>query len=263
MKPKKLAIIVAAAAAFLITAESCSKSAGASYPAGQVKNYGVPAGKLSLNLSVYLPGGYDESASRYPVLYLLHGDDGDDRTFFGGGYQLSDGAMSDANVGVIMDGLLQKGRIRPFIVACPALKSDGDFLRYFVPFVDATFRTIAEKRSRAVAGHSSGGYLAMETSLAHPEMFSVAGGFAAHALLAITPNVSGTTALRSHPVSYWLYAGAKDTVTIPWTVKGFAGELKKADQSVTYLQDDGDHVSKVAARLPEFLEFLSRRFTAE
>jgi len=171
--------------------------------------------------------------------------------------------MSDANASVIMDSLLQRGRIRPFIVACPSLQSEEDLLRYFVPFVDATFRTIPKRESRAIAGHSSGGFTAMDLSLAHPEAFSISGAFAPIALLSIAPNISTAQGLKPNPISFWLYAGRKDTMAISWAVKGFAGELRKNGQSTMYVEDDGDHIKNVARRLSELIEYVFKHLTWE
>jgi predicted alpha/beta superfamily hydrolase len=263
MKPEKLVVCAVAVVTALAVLGSCARSVGPAYPPGRIKQYQVPAGKLSMNLSVYLPGDYDESGSRYPVLYLLHGDDGNDRTFFGAGYPTYGGAMSEANAGAVMDGLLRQGKIKPFIVACPDLASEGDLLRYFVPFVDATLRTVPRRELRAIVGHSSGGYYAMDVSLNHPEVFSVACGLAPSALLSITPAIDTAQGLKSNPVSYWLYAGKKDTIAVAWTVRDFARSLRKNGQSAIYVEDDGDHISKVAARLPQLIEFLSNRLARE
>ena len=91
--------------------------------AGKVKYYQIDS-KILANggeqaqreLGIYLPEEYDTSGTSYPVLYLIHGFTGNNRTFFGGGYG---GAMSNANVSLIMDRLIQEGKITPFIVVCP------------------------------------------------------------------------------------------------------------------------------------------------
>jgi S-formylglutathione hydrolase FrmB len=46
-----------------------------------------------------------------------------------------------------------------------------------VPFVDAGYRTLADREHRAIAGHSSGGYGAMVTAMLRPDLF---GAFATH-----------------------------------------------------------------------------------
>ena len=226
--------------------------------AGNVKQYQVLAGEAKRNMSVYLPEGYGESGASYPVLYLLHGLTGDDRTFFGVGYAAS-GGMSDANVSVIVDRLVQEGKVRPLIVACPALGLDEDVLRYFVPFVDATLRTIPKRESRAIAGHSAGGYDALFIALAHPEAFSIAGGFSVWAPSETTASeLIKTHDLKSNPVLFWLYAGTQDYgATQP--NRHFVKFLRENGLDTTYTEDDGDHDNKVGLRLIDFIEYLSGR----
>jgi len=57
MRKLPFVVLASLAAAVLALLGSCTRQAGPSYPPGQVKQYRVPAGKLSMNLSLYLPGG--------------------------------------------------------------------------------------------------------------------------------------------------------------------------------------------------------------
>lgn len=231
-----------------------------SYGPGEVKQYQVPAGKLKMDLSVYLPGRYGESGLRYPVLYLLHGDDGNDRTFFGGGYAQYGGAMSDANVSLIVDKLLQERKIKPLIVASPALGTEEDVLRFFVPFVDATLRTLPKKESRAIAGHSKGGYMALHISLARPDAFTISGGLCSFGLSSILAEYKYSSRdLKSNPVLYWLYAGTKDTIASASSSKDAVSFLREKGLAASYVEDDGDHVNRVATRLAQFIEYLSKQ----
>ncbi len=75
--------------------------------AGEVKHYQLPEmeGTDKRTLSIYLPEGYSNSEASYPVLYLLHGDEGSNMTFLGKGYN---SYMSDANVALsykVMGGI--------------------------------------------------------------------------------------------------------------------------------------------------------------
>src|SRR6185295_1537556 len=58
--------------------------------------------------AVYLPPGYDASAERYPVIYLLHGI-GDDYQTWTDGY----------HVPAMLDSLIVTKRIAPLIVVMP------------------------------------------------------------------------------------------------------------------------------------------------
>jgi len=48
---------------------------------------------------------------------------------------------------------------------------EGQIVRDLIPHVDATYRTIAAREGRAVAGLSMGGYGALRLALAHPDLF--------------------------------------------------------------------------------------------
>lgn len=121
---------------------------------------------------VYLPEGYDESGKRYPVVYMLHG---------ARGYETS--WILKGDILHITDSLVTGGLAEPAIIVMPnvnqydtdadmdlsrrksALESlfeiDGTvetaFLNDVVAFTDNHFRTIPDKRHRAIGGLSIGG----------------------------------------------------------------------------------------------------------
>lgn len=124
--------------------------------------------------SLYLPPDYEQSNRRYPVLYLLHGytDDETGWTQFG-------------EVKAIADRQLRKNQMASMIIAMPdggvswyinssdnKVKYEDFFIKEFMPHIEATMRTRAEKRYRAIAGLSMGGHGAMIMALKHPELFS-------------------------------------------------------------------------------------------
>jgi S-formylglutathione hydrolase FrmB len=139
-------------------------------------------------LWVYTPPGYeDEPERRYSSIYLIQGLTGQldmwrNRTAF------------RSNPTELMDALFASGEAPPAILVwVDAWTSLGgsQFLdspgtgRYHtylcdevVPWVDAEYRTLADRDHRAIAGKSSGGYGAMVTPMLRPDLF---GGFATHA----------------------------------------------------------------------------------
>jgi len=121
---------------------------------------------------VYLPPGYEtNSTRRYPVIYNLHG---------AGGNELH--SFTDAKV--LHDGIVA-GRWAPMIMVMPNGGQatfyndsfDGKFpaetliIREFIPYVDATYRTIAERRGRAIEGFSMGGRGSTRLAMKYPELF--------------------------------------------------------------------------------------------
>ena len=127
-----------------------------------------------LHFEVYLPSGYDAGATRYPVIYVLHG--------------LPSAASAYSTLGFVERALDSVGR--PAIVVVPqgarAGESDPEYVdggpghRWATAIatelprvVDTRFRTIRSRAGRALIGISAGGYGAMQLALNHLGEFSV------------------------------------------------------------------------------------------
>jgi enterochelin esterase family protein len=126
---------------------------------------------------VYTPPGYERSSGRLPVLYLLHGGDGDETvwTQFG-------------RANLILDNLIAEKKAAPMIVVMPfayaypwhagvaADKQRADFekdlLTDLIPFVQANYRAATDREHRALAGLSMGGGLTLAIGPRHLDMFS-------------------------------------------------------------------------------------------
>jgi S-formylglutathione hydrolase len=136
-------------------------------------------------VSIYLPPGYeDDEDKRYPVIYFLHGFLQDNRKWTG-----SDGLVN-TNFAPIMNTLINNDEIDPMIIVIPNSKNsyDGswytnspttgnweDFIvKDVVQYVDENYRTIPERGSRGIAGHSMGGYGTFKLAMRNPGIFSSA-----------------------------------------------------------------------------------------
>ena len=125
---------------------------------------------------VFLPPGYArDKAKRYPVVYALHG-------FFIGAQQWS----GEIHVPQTIEGAFAQGA-HEMIVVLPDSKTmyngsmysssvtTGDFENYIthdvVTFIDAHYRTIPNRESRGLAGHSMGGYGASRIGMKHADVF--------------------------------------------------------------------------------------------
>lgn len=136
---------------------------------------------------VWTPPGYEtDAARRYPTIYRLQG--------FTGQVDMwrNRSAFRATNVETADATLSADGATPAILIYVDAWTSLGgsQFLdspavgRYHtylcedvVEWVDRTFRTLAAREHRALAGHSSGGYGAMVTAMLRPDLFS---GFATH-----------------------------------------------------------------------------------
>src|SRR6185436_17825045 len=130
---------------------------------------------------VYTPPGYSANPlKRYPVLYLLHGN--------------NDTAAGWADVGkanFILDNLIAEQKARPMIIVMPwghAVPYGGSqsnntaiFERYLIeevmPQVEKKYRVARGRDNRAIAGLSMGGGHALQIGLGHLELFSAVAAF--------------------------------------------------------------------------------------
>lgn len=180
---------------------------------------GDPAART---LSVYLPPGYSAGTQRYPAVYFLHAYGSS------GGSWLQRSAFAPT-VPERLDALIAAGAVPPVIGIFPDgwtslggsqwmnSESIGRYRDYLAKdvlgFVDRTFRTLPEARSRAVVGHSSGGYGALAMGRFHPELFAHVGSHSADAYfeycyLADLPKAAGAL-MQAGGVEAWFAAFRK------------------------------------------------------
>ncbi|MEV7534364.1 alpha/beta hydrolase [Streptomyces hydrogenans] len=122
------------------------------------------------HIKIILPSGYyDDPERRYPVLYFLHGspDDPVQQTY----PALS---MSDQMITVIPDGGARSWYANWLNqnTVLGAQNWENFHLNQVIPFIDANLRTLAAKKSRAIAGISMGGFGAFHYAQARPDLFS-------------------------------------------------------------------------------------------
>lgn len=123
---------------------------------------------------VILPPSYDEEADRrFPVVYFLHGYtatadrylemiDPDEAVQSFGGNEM---------IVVIPDSYTKRGG--SFYSSGPTVGDfEGFIARDLVAAIDQQFRTIPERDSRGLAGHSMGGYGTLRIGMKHAEVFS-------------------------------------------------------------------------------------------
>jgi enterochelin esterase family protein len=147
---------------------------------------------------VYLPPNYDaQTKMRYPVLYLQHG-----------GCEDETGWIRQGHANFILDNLIASGHSKPMILVmaygyarragqpAPDLQGkpfgspemvqalqdmastfEDDLTQVLIPYVDSTFRTLADRDHRAMAGLSLGGMQTFQVTLNHLDLFSYIGGF--------------------------------------------------------------------------------------
>jgi enterochelin esterase-like enzyme len=145
------------------------------------------------SLVIYTPPGYDKDPSKkYPVFYLISGTTDTEEAWF---------KVGRSNL--ILDNLIAEGKAKPMIIVMPygnieariaAQKGDPkpadpvaresadalgrmksfaeDMIKNIIPYVDKTYRTIANKDHRAIGGFSRGGGQTLRTAFWNMDKFS-------------------------------------------------------------------------------------------
>ena len=126
---------------------------------------------------VYTPPGYEKNPNqRYPVLYLQHGY-GENQTSW----------PKQGRANLILDNLIAEGKAEPMIIVMTyGMTNEIEFggLRNFdikpfqtvlvdelIPYIDASYRTKANRANRAMAGLSMGAFETRLITLNKPEVF--------------------------------------------------------------------------------------------
>jgi diacylglycerol O-acyltransferase / trehalose O-mycolyltransferase len=138
----------------------------------------TPALSGPTRVRVLLPAGYAADAGRrYPVLYLLHGADSDYRSWtrYGDAQAITAHA---AMIVVMPDGGANGWYTDWYQGATPVQpRWETYHVGELVPWIDATYRTIATRRGRGIAGLSMGGYGALSYAARHPDTFAAVASF--------------------------------------------------------------------------------------
>ena len=181
-------VAVAIGTATLLNAQAGrGRGAASSASTGTVERITVHGKALEGNLegdspdrdvTVYLPPAYaSDQARRFPVIYLLHGYGGREDTF----------TARLATLQESSDRLAAAQGFSSAIVVTPSAYSlhkgsmysnsptTGDWERFIaedlVAHIDGHYRTLANRMSRGLAGHSMGGYGAIRIGMKRPDVF--------------------------------------------------------------------------------------------
>ena len=227
-------------------------------------NAAIPHGKVSAHsyfskslgqrraLHVYTPPGYDQSGKKLPVMYLLHGSGDNDGTW---------SSLGRANV--ILDHLIAAKKAKPMIVVMtdghPYISPPGvsptnttergrstrsyerDCIEDVMPFVEANYRTIKNRESRAIIGLSMGGGQALHVGLNHLDRFAWVGGMSASVPNAdeVAVALNDAQATNKKLKLLWIAIGKDDFLVSRNTT--FEDVLKAKGIAHTYQVTEGNH----------------------
>jgi S-formylglutathione hydrolase FrmB len=202
---KQLALLVALAACSAppppATATSTSTSTATATASGSrvdAKQFHSDALGVDKHVLVYVPADYDaHPTTRYPVFYYLHGMGGNESDWVKAGkldaqadaiklqaiVVMPDGDDSfyvDAPTPIDYDACIKDGTgllfaSRSHHETCVRANNYETYItKDLVGWVDTTYRTIASREGRGIAGLSMGGYGALVLALRHQDEFSAA-----------------------------------------------------------------------------------------
>jgi enterochelin esterase-like enzyme len=198
---------------------------------------------------VYTPPGYDRGSGRLPVLYLLHGADGDETAWTNFGRS-----------NLILDNLIAERHVAPMIVVTPfgyaypsgtATASvpgqtnafEKDLVESLIPFVQANYRAHTDREHRAIAGLSMGGGQTLQIGLHHLNLFSRVAGFSAavarEPFAAFKDVAADAKKVNASLKLLWLACGSDDSLFTP--NKQFSEFLTKAGVTNTFVPTAGGH----------------------
>lgn len=217
--------------------------------------------KLPLEYAVYLPPCYDDQPQRrYPVLYLIHGmnynHDQWDRL----------GADETANA------LVAAGEVSPFIILMPRDRSWDEpgkdpfgevLVEELIPYIDQTYRTLPERKYRAIGGLSRGAGWAVHLGLSRWELFGAIGGHSLPVFWSDTSRVRGWLAAippDSYPRIY-LDIGEKDRPSILNSARWFENLLNEAGIPHEWYLNTGYHDEEYwSAHVEAYLRWYAREW---
>ncbi|MDR2147873.1 MAG: esterase [Tannerella sp.] len=241
--------------------------------------YDSPALGITRRVTVYTPAGYEQSQEKYPVFYLLHGAGGDEEAWVTLGRAIQ-----------ILDNLIAQGKAKPMIVVMPNgnagqkaapgesgsgmpkpsfmgnTRMDGAFEAAFpdvMKFVEANYRTVNAKSSRAIAGLSMGGFHSLHISKEYPDKFDYVGLFSAAILpregvkSPVYENLDAKlkTQFDNPPKLYWIAIGKTDFLY--QNNVDFRKKLDENHYKYTYYETGEGHIWKNwRIYLTEFLPML-------
>jgi enterochelin esterase family protein len=231
-------------------------------------------------MMVYTPPGYETGTARYPVLYLLHGGGGDEDAWLtmGRASIILDNLIAQGKAKpflvVMPNGNATQTVSQGFgfgptparqsfqapapppvqaanAAGRPAMNAprppqpyEGSYpeslVKDVIPFVEQTYRVVAQKDSRAIAGLSMGGGHTMSATNHNPGVFGWIGVFSAGPRQA-DPALDGQLeALKASGVKlYWIGAGSTDFAREG--ALNLSAAVKQHGFHTTYREDPGMH----------------------
>ena len=209
---------------------------------------------------VYLPPHYaTATARRYPVLYLLHGD------------QQQASSFLRLGVPATLDRLISSHQIKPLIAVmlqgagAPAdwrnFKDAGSYsyIGEAQRLADRVLRTIPTRSARGIAGYSMGGYGAMNVALKQLHHYSLVESWEGDFVNLQDELSADRRLLRQLPLHAFVWGGASDTVVDSALNAPWAAAMRAAGADAQSAVYPGAHAfAPIERHLGAMLRFAAR-----
>ncbi len=154
------------------------------------ENFEVPQLKTSRRIWIYLPQNYHKTKKKYPVIYMMDGQNlFDNSTSFSGEWKVDE----------TLDSLCKQNEFQAIVVGIDNGGSErlneyspwknekygggkGELFTEFLvknlkPYIDQSFRTLPQPKNTAFIGSSMGGLIALYAGTQYPDVFGKLGIF--------------------------------------------------------------------------------------
>lgn len=204
---------------------------------------------------VYTPASYESKINEhYPVLYLQHGS-----------FEDETGWAQQGKANLILDNLIAEKKAVPMIIVMdngyaykpqcntggqtrPASVFEEVMINEVVPMIDTRFRTIADRKHRAIAGLSMGANQTMRIIMNNLDTFSNYGGFSGTSNYPSSDEINPKTfldgkfsdgeSLNRQIDIFWLGLGTKEPELFPGSVGAFRNMLEKQGIEYVYYESE-------------------------
>lgn len=199
---------------------------------------------------IYTPAGYDEnSASKYPVLYLLHGGGEDER-----------GWGAQGKTDLILDNLIAARKAKPMLIVMVDGNVTGSGINssYYetfrsemkncvIPFVEKTYKVDVNPGMRALAGLSMGGLQTLHAGIFDSQLFPYMGVFSSGWFQTANNTNEDVEYLKKNVDAFkannkllWIAMGGKEDIAYK-NCQGMLSKLDSLGVKYTYSEYPGGH----------------------
>jgi enterochelin esterase-like enzyme len=227
-------------------------------------SYYSPALAGEGSFHVYLPPGFASSEARYPVLYLLHGNEQRATAFLQLGLQHElDRLIAAHEAPPLIAVMIQGGK------GANNWRDHGShgYESYVVEvqgLIDRMLPTQRRRAARAIAGDSMGGYGAMNVALGNPRRFSIVESWLGFFNGLDDELRAARPVIAREGLHAYLYGGAADTIADPSENAPFAAKLRDAGASAHSAVYVGGHTMETLERhLRHMLLYVGRSLLYE